>query len=75
MFYFSSPLSPYRKEQLEAAARYVSDYEFPSFSHYLGMEGPARPGIGPLGSYAAHRQSSGAPYPSAIIMVIYLRTP
>lgn len=73
MFYFS-PLSPYRKEQLEAAARYVSDYESPFFSYLLGTEGPARPSVGPLGSYAAHGQSSGAPYPSAIIMVIYLRT-
>lgn len=29
-----------RKEQLEAGARYVSDYESPSFHHCVGEEGP-----------------------------------
>ena len=55
-FSFSSPP---RKEQLEAAARYVSDHASPSSHHHGGTEGPVQYGGGPQGSMPVMRQSSG----------------
>lgn len=55
-FSFSSPL---RKDQLEAAARYVSDHEFPSSHHDVGTEEPVQYGVGTLGSMVVLSSSLG----------------
>lgn len=55
-FSFSSPL---RKDQLEAAARYVSDHEFPSSHHHVGTEGPVLYGLGTLGGKLVTSSSLG----------------
>lgn len=51
--------SPLRKDQLEAAARYVSDREFPSSHHHVGTEGPAVYGVGTLGGMLVMNSSLG----------------
>lgn len=48
LFFSSSSLL--RKDQLEAAARYVSDHEFPSSRRDVGTEEPVQYGVGTRGS-------------------------
>jgi len=59
-FYESVVSFPFfRKDQLEAASRYVSDRELPSSHHHVGTEGPVLYGVGTLGSMLVMSLSLG----------------
>lgn len=71
VFIFFSPPSPHRKEQLDAAARYVCDYEASSSHHCVGTEGPVVYTVGPLGSHAGREIEFGGSL--LLLAAIFLR--